>query len=322
MPRGFSLPDADVWVPLALEPFTLTQPGSRALTVVGRLAERSTAVDASAEVHAIVQRLAGPATGADAGWGAGAVPLVAHIVGQTRPTLLIAWGAVALVLLIACANTASLMLARAAARRREIAICRALGAPRSRLVARVIGESLVLAGAGGLLGLPLAVGLLKIVVTLAPPELPRLDGIGIDVPLLLFTGGLSIATALLFDRCRRARSFARLSAGDLRAGSRGAVGGPPHAALRHLAVSCQVALTIVVLVGAGLLVRSLARVLAIDPGFRAERVLTMTVSLPDVKYGDPRRRAEFFRQILERTRGLSGVEAAGFVSHVPWGAHR
>ena len=287
LPRGFSLPAADVWVPLALEPFALTQPGNRALTVVGRLAEGSSPAEASAEVNAIVQRLTGPATGADAGWGAGAVSLTDHLVGQTRPTLLIAWGAVGLVLLIACANTASLMLARAAARRQEIAICRALGAPRSRLVARVLGESLVLAGAGGLLGLPLAAGLLKIVVTLAPPELPRLDGVGIDVPLLVFTGGLSVATALLFGSLPAARSSRADLSGDLRAGSRGAVGGAPHATLRHLAVSCQVALTIVVLVGAGLLLRSLARVLSIEPGFRVDRVLTMTVSLPDAKYRRP-----------------------------------
>lgn len=313
LPRGFSLPEADVYVPLALEPFAIMQPGNRALTVVGRLKEGSTPALASAEMNAIAPRLATPFTGANAGWGAGAVSLSDYLVGPTRPTVLIAWGAVGLVLLIACANTASLMLARAVARRQEIAICRALGAPRSRLVARVLGESLVLALAGGLLGLPLAIGLLKVVVTLAPPDLPRLDGIGIDVPLLLFTGGLSVATAILFGSLPAARGSRADLSDDLRAGTRGAVVGAGH----YLAVSCQVGLTIVVLVGAGLLVRSFARVLSIDPGFRVDRVLTMTVSLPDAKYGDPRRCAEFFRQLLQRAGALPGVESVGFVSHAP-----
>jgi predicted permease len=335
VPRGFRLPDADVFVPLALEPFAAAQPGNRALTVVGRLKAGETPARASAEMHAIARRLVTAATGAglvhrlvrrsssgggslgEGGWGASAVSLADHLVGPSRPTLLIAWGAVALVLLIGCANTASLMLARAASRRQEIAIRRALGASRSRLAARVLSESLALALAGGILGIPLAVALLQVVVTLAPPDLPRLDGIGLDVPLLLFTAGLSVATAILFGVLPAARSSRGDLSDDLRAGTRGAVGSPAHATLRHLAVSCQVGLTMIVLVGAGLLVRSFARVAAIDPGFRADEVLTMTVSLPDAKYGDPRRRAEFFDALLQRTRALPGVESAGFVSHTP-----
>jgi putative ABC transport system permease protein len=309
LPGGFGLPDADVWVPLALEPFTLTQPGNRALTVVGRLKGGSTPAQASTEMD----RLASQVSGANAGWGAGAVLLSDYLVGPARPTLLIVWGAVALVLLIACANTASLMLARATTRRQEIAICRALGAPRSRLVRRVLAESLALALAGGLLGLPLAAGLLKVVVSLAPPGLQGLDGIGIDVPLLLFTGGLSVATSILFGSLPAARSSRADLSGDLRAGTRVAAVGAAH----HLAVSCQVGLTIVVLVGAGLLVRSFARVLSIDPGVRVDHVLTMSVSLSDAKYGDAGLRAEFFRQLLQRTAAVPGVVSAGFVSHAP-----
>jgi putative ABC transport system permease protein len=317
LPRNFSLPQADVWVPLALEPFAMTQGGNRALTVIGRLKNGATPADASAEMNAIAPRLTTAGAGAASDWGAGAMPLADYLVGPTRPTLLIAWGAVGLVLLVACANTASLMLARAAARRQEIAICRALGAPRSRLVARVLGESLVLALAGGVLGLPLAVGLLKVVVTLAPPGVPRLDGIGIDIPVVIFTAALSAATAIVFGFLPAARSSRADLSGALGAGSRGAAGGAAHATLRHLAVSCQVALTIVVLVGAGLLLRSLARVLSIDPGFDADGVLTMTVSLPDPKYGDGRRRVEFFRLLLARASALPGVESAGFLSHAP-----
>lgn len=313
LPRGFSLPEADVWVPLAPEPFTLTQPGNRALSVVGRLKDRSTPAQAAAEVNGIAGRLAVPAAGADATWGAGAVSLRDYLVGPARPTLLIAWGAVGLVLLIACANTASLMLARATARRQEIAICRALGAPRSHLVWRVLAESLVLALAGGLLGLPLAGGLLRVVVSLAPPGLSGLDGVGLDVPLLLFTGGLSVATAILFGSLPAARSSRADLSGDLRAGTRVASVGAGH----HLAVSGQVGLTIVVLVGAGLLVRSFVRVLSIDPGIRVDRVLTLSVSLPDAKYSDPRRRTDFFKQLIERTAALPGVESSGFVSHTP-----
>ena len=311
VPRGFRLPEADVLVPLALEPFAASQPGNRALTVVGRLKAGATALQASAEMDAIARRVA------TANAGATAVPLADYLVGPARPTLLIAWGAVALVLLIGCANTASLMLARAASRRQESAICRALGASRARLAARVLSESLALALAGGILGVPLAAALLKMVVTLAPPDLPRLDGIGLDVPLLFFTAGLSAATAILFGFLPAARSSRADPSDDLRAGTRGAAGGPAHATLRHLAVSVQVGLTIIVLVGAGLLVRSFARVAAIDPGFKTDGVLTMTVSLPDAKYGDPRRRLQFFDALLQRTRAMPDVESAGFVSHMP-----
>ena len=311
VPRGFRLPEADVLVPLALEPFAASQPGNRALTVVGRLKAGATALQASAEMDAIARRVA------TANAGATAVPLADYLVGPARPTLLIAWGAVALVLLIGCANTASLMLARAASRRQESAICRALGASRARLAARVLSESLALALAGGILGVPLAAALLKMVVTLAPPDLPRLDGIGLDVPLLFFTAGLSAATAILFGFLPAARSSRADPSDDLRARTRGAAGGPAHATLRHLAVSVQVGLTIIVLVGAGLLVRSFARVAAIDPGFKTDGVLTMTVSLPDAKYGDPRRRLQFFDALLQRTRAMPDVESAGFVSHMP-----
>jgi putative ABC transport system permease protein len=322
LPRGFRLPEADVFVPLALEPFAVSQPGNRALTIVGRLKDGATPAHAAAEVDAIARRLGegGLVLGSpkgDGGWGAAASPLNEHLTGPSRPTLLIAWGAVALVLLIACANTASLMLARSASRRHEIAVCRALGASRSRLAARVLNECMVLALAGGILGLPLAVALLKVVVSLAPPDLPRLDGLGLDLPLLAFTAGLSAATALLFGFLPAARSSRSDLSDDLRDGGRGALGGVAHATLRHLTVSCQVGLTVVVLVGAGLLVRSFARVGAIDPGFRADDVLTMTVSLPDAKYGDSRRRVEFFTQLLQRTGALPGVDAAGFVSHTP-----
>jgi putative ABC transport system permease protein len=320
VPQGFSLPAADVWVPLALEPFTLTQPGTRALTVVGRLKNGASAAQASAELDAISQRLAARFEGGGAGWGAGAVLLGDHLVGPVRPTLFVAWGAVGLVLLIACANTASLMLARAATRRREIAICRALGAPGSRIAARVLGESLILALTGGIFGLALAVVLLRVVIALAPPDLPRLDGIGIDVPVAIFTAALSVATALLFGSLPALRASRAGLSDELRAGTRGTGAGTGHTTLRHLAVSCQVGLTLIVLVGAGLLVRSFARVSSIEAGFQSERVLTMTVSLPDAKYGDPARRAAFFSDLFRRSAALPGVESTGFVSHVPLAA--
>lgn len=317
LPHGFSLPAADVWVPLALEPFALAQPGTRALTVVGRLRNGASPAQASAELDAISQRLAARSRSGDTGWGAGAVPLQDQLVGAVRPTLLVAWGAVGLVLLIACANTASLMLARAAVRRREIAIRQALGAPRSRIAARVLGEGLVLALAGGVLGLALAVVLLRVVIALAPPDLPRLDGVGIDIPVAIFTAALSAATALVFGWLPAVRASQTGLSDELRAGTRGTTGAAGHTTLRHLAVSCQVGLTLVVLVGAGLLIRSFARASSIDAGFQSERVLTMTVSLPDARYGDPGRRSAFFSELLRRSAALPGVESAGFVSHVP-----
>ena len=314
MPREFRLPDADVWVPLALEPFALAQHGTRALTVIGRLADHATLGQARAEMDAIAADIAARFPEASAGWGAEVVSLDDHLVGRIRPTLILLWGAVALVLLAACANTAGLMFARAGVRRQEIAVRTALGAGRARLVRRLLGESVTLAIVAGGVGIPLASALLAVLVTLAPPDLTSLNGAGIDLRVIVFSVALSIVTGIAFGIVPALRATRDDLSPLLRGGRSG--GGALPAVFRNAAVACQMAIALVVLICAGLLTRSFDRVLAVDPGLDPHRVLTMTVA-PGPRYADPPRRAAFFAQLLHDVEAIPGVISAGLVSHPP-----
>lgn len=321
MPNDPTLIDADVWVPLALEPFALQQRGTRALTVVGRLAPGATLAQAQAEMHAISVDRAGQFPDSR-GWDAGVVSLTEHLVGNVRPTVLMVWGAVALVLLIACANTANLLLTRAAARQHEVLVSLALGASRARLVRRFLVESVLLGLVGGAAGIPLALAGLRVFVSLAPAGLPRLDGVGIDLAVLVFTLMVSLLTGVLFGVGPALRSSRPNVSSALRDSAAASLSGASRSTLRNLALASQVALAVVVLIAAGLLVRSFRSLLAVDLGFDSGRVLTMTVSLADAKYGDPGRRALFFDQLLQRVQTTPGVVAAGLASHPPLAGRR
>jgi putative ABC transport system permease protein len=317
MPRDLRLPDADVWVPLALEPFALAQRGTRALTVVGRLAGGATLAQARSEMDAIAADLARRFPDANAGWGADAIPLDEHLVGRIRPTVLLLWGAVGLVLLAACANTAGLMFARAGARRQEIAVRRALGAGRARLVRRLLGESVTLALVAGVAGIPLASALLALLVRLAPPDLPSLGDARIDLRVAAFSVALSIVTGVVFGLLPALRTTHDDLSPLLRGGRSDGAAAP--ATFRNAAVACQMAIALIVLICAGLLVRSFDRLLSVDVGFDPQRVLTMTVA-PGPRYADPTRRAAFFAQLLRDLEAIPGVVSAGFVSHPPLAA--
>ena len=312
LPAHFKLPAADVLVPLAVEPFALSQRGNRALTVIGRLADDATVDRARIDLAALARHIAAqsPAT---AGWGAGMVTLADHLTGRIRPTLLMVWAVVVLVLLVACANTTGLMLVRLAARREELAIYAALGAGRAWITRRVVTESVLLGVGAGILGLSLAMVFVQILAAVAPPELSRLTDAAIDGRAAAFALALSIAAGTLagiLPAVRGARDD--LSPALRTARSTGA----RHQQLGGAAVAGQVGLAMVVLLGAGLLVRSFERVMAVPAGFEPARVLSLSVS-PDATYADPQRRVAFFDELLSRIMALPGVEAAGIMSHPP-----
>jgi putative ABC transport system permease protein len=312
LPAHFKLPAADVLVPLALEPFALTQRGNRALTVIGRLAADATIDRARTEIAGLARDSAAQSPAA-AGWGAGAVSLVDHLTGRIRPTLLLIWTVVVIVLLVACANTTGLILVRMAARRDEIAIYAALGAGRAWIARRLVSESLLLGLAAGILGLSLAMLFLKIFTAVAPSELSRLTDATIDVRTAVFALALSIAAGTLAGILPAVRS----ARGDLSPALRAARStGARQQRVGGAAVAGQVGLAMVVLMGAGLLVRSFERVMAVSPGFDPSRVLSLSVS-PDATYADPQRRVAFFGELLVRLTALPGVEAAGIMSHPP-----
>jgi putative ABC transport system permease protein len=315
-PESFRFnPDAEMWVPLPMD--TQSNRRSDFLRVIGRLAPSATVEQAQEELRAVMRRLAEQYPDTNARWTVEAVSLHEDLVGESRPALLIFMGAVGLVLLIACANVANLMLARSARRQRELAVRAALGASRLRLVRQMLTESILLALMGGGLGLLLAVwgidGLRAAGLDLVPGQ----TEIGIDEQVLAFTVGLSLVTGVLFGLAPALRLPGSNLDDTLRAGARGLTGGMGLRQLRGLLVLGEVALALVLLVGAALLLRSFDRLQRVDTGFEPEGVLTLRLLLPASKYpGDPQL-AAFYEQLTERVAALPGVEAAGIINAVP-----
>ncbi len=307
----------DIWVPFGID-LAAANRGSHYMTVVGRLAPGAARAVAEAELSAIAADLAREHPATNEGWGVRVVPFEQAMVGKARTALLVLLGAVGAVLLIACANVANLMLARATGRQREYAIRAALGAGRWPLVRQSIVESQLLALAGGAAGLLLAVAGTRALVLAAPTDVPRLDEAGVDAVVGGYALALSLLTGLLFGLAPALRTFA----GDLHrllgAGARG-IGGD-GGRLRNALVVAEVALSLVLFAGGGLLFRSFLALRGVDTGIRAENVLTLRVTLPAARYGESARVAAAFRAMEERVRALPGVEAAGFIATVPLAA--
>ena len=279
------------------------------LTAIGRLKPGVTEERARTEVVAIAKRLAEEHPKTNARQSMTLESLHEAIVGELRPALLLLLGAVAFVLLIACANVANLLLARAAQREREIAVRLALGAARRRVLRQLLTESVLLSMAGALLGLLLAYGGVKALVASLPTNVPRADEIGIDGRVLLFTVGLAVLTGLAFG-IAPAWKISGLNVQDpLREGGRGAVGAG-HRRTRQTLVVAEISLALILLVGAGLMLRSFFRVLHADPGFRAEGVLTASIPLSPAQYGEHAKKAAIVERMVERLRTIPGVEAA------------
>jgi putative ABC transport system permease protein len=313
----FTAPAAQLWVPLALTPEAWSARSAHYLEVIGRLKSGVTPGQAQAEMNSIEQELVKQYPREYIGSDVNLVPLHAQVVGSFRSALFVLFGAVAFVLLIACANLANLLLARGASRRREVAIRSALGASRLRLVRQLTMESLALSSLGGMLGVLTAawgISLLKLVL---PDNFPRTADIHLDGPALIFTALASVATGLIFGLAPAVQVSRTHLTESLKQGERGAEGFGRNR-LRGALVVSEVALALIVLIGADLLLRSFVRLQAVDPGFKPDRLLTMEISLPDARYPAPQR-AAFFSQLLDRVRTLPGVESAGAIGHLPLG---
>jgi putative ABC transport system permease protein len=277
--------------------------------VVARLKPGATEETARADVRAIAARLAEQHPNTNARQSMTLETLHEAFVGDLRPALMLLVGAVAFVLLIACANVANLLLARAAHRGKEIAVRGAMGAQRGRLLRQLLTESLVLSLLGAVLGVAFAYGGVRGLVASLPANVPRADEIRVDGLALAFTAGLALFTGLFFGLAP-AWKVSRLDVQDaLREGGRGTAG-PAHHRVRNTLVIGQVAAALILLVGAGLLLRSFARVLAADAGFRADGVLTASLPLPDSRFPDAAKRVAFLRQLVDSLKGIPGVQAA------------
>jgi putative ABC transport system permease protein len=317
MPAGFYFPNrtAEFWRPVALNPANASR-GGHFLGVVARMKPGRTLAQAGGEMKAISERLALQYPESSAKESAEVVLLHEQIVGAIRPALLTLLAAVGVVVLIACANVANLLLVRASVREKEVAIRTALGAGRRRLVLQMLAESLVLAFAGGTLGLLLAYLAITPIQTLSAGSIPRVADVTIDRAVLAFALAVSLATGILFGLAP-AWQAARAGVGAvLKEGGRSSVGTGGRW-LRSGLLVAEMALSIILLVGAALLLRSFAKLANVDPGFQADRVLTFQVALPQPSYPDDPRRVAFFDRLLEKLGASPGVNGAGMVQTLP-----
>ena len=308
--------DTRLWVPLVWTPEEKAIRGIHDFLVLARLKPGVSVERAQAQMNAISARLAAQYPKDDKGWGAAVIPLHEDMVGDVKPALMVLLGAVGFVLLIACANVANLVLARTVGRRKEIAVRAALGASRARIVRQLFVETILLALAGGALGLLLAGAGVRLIVGFLGDQLPHAASVGVDGQVLAFTVGLSLLTGILAGILPGWRLTGANPIESLKQGGRSdADAGNP--AVRNALVVAEVALALMLMVGAALLVRSLGKLRGVDPGFEPKNVLLGVVSIHDTRYPTPESRTAFFERVLERVRALPGVTAAGAMNTVP-----
>ncbi|MGA8104775.1 MAG: ABC transporter permease [Candidatus Acidiferrales bacterium] len=328
MPAGFSFPHGaenldtvgrvtDVWVPWAMTPQEKLSRVDGAGNAIGRLRPGVSLSQAQAEISTITARFDSLHPPVFQGSTAVVRPLEAVVTGGSRRALLIFMGAVVLVLLVACSNVASLILARATSRAQEMNVRAALGASRTRLIRQLLAESLCLSGSGGLLGVLIAFIAIRFLILINPGNIPRLEEISIDWSVLLFTIGVSLATGFLFGLFP-ALTVSRGQLNDvLKAAGNRSVKGRASALHGGLMVT-EVALAVVLLAGSGLLIRSFMKLQGVDKGFAAQSTVTMNIQL-DPRYSQPERQTAFFRNVIDRTSALPGVEAAAAINYLPLG---
>ena len=322
LPQGFKFP-IDTGRTEYLQPLapsigeSVKRRSSYSLKVVGRLKSGVTYKQAEAEMRAIGATLEQQYPDEGFRLGASIVSLQEDIVGDVRSSLLVLLGAVGFVLLIACANVANLLLARAAARHKEIAVRRALGAGRWRILRQLLTESLLLSLLGGTLGLLLAMWGVDLLVASSPLDIPRLKEIGLDSRVLSFTLLVSALTGIIFGLAP-ALHASKVDLNDaLKEGGRGSTEGIARNRVRSLLIVTEIALSLVLLIGAGLMIKSFMRLREVDPGFNAKNVLTTGISPSRVKYPAVEQQRNFLSAVLQRLESLPGVEAAGLVSPLP-----
>jgi putative ABC transport system permease protein len=326
MPAAFQYPapinnrkPGEIWTPRSL--ISEQERQSHNLLTIGRLKPEASWTSARAEFDIISRARAQESSNPESPHLVNLIPLPAQVGRQQRTALYVLFGAVGLVLLIACVNVANLLLALAAGRKREIALRLALGARRIHIIRQLLIESLLLSLAGGTSGLLIAIWLSSLIRTLAVNQIPRADSIAIDTSVLLFTFFISIVTGLVFGIMPSLQA-ARVDLNTaLKESSRGSVG-VAHQRLRNTLVISEVALSLVLLAGAGLMIKSFWRLQQVDPGFDPNNLLSIEVTLPEAKYQEPARRSAFFSDALARIAALPGVKAAEVISSPPLSGRR
>ncbi len=318
MPAGFNYPaDTELWTAFPLDPREVRD--NRYLNVVSRLKPGVSVQQAQTEMDTINQRLAQNYVETNSGWSVRLTELQERMVGELRTSLLMLFGAVAFVLLIACANVANLLLARAAYRQKEIALRTALGASRLRLVRQLLTESVLLSVVSGAIGLALSVWLIKLLVAISPPNTPRFEEISINWQVFLFAFGVTILAGLLFGTVPALQTSHGNLNETLKESGRTAAPGGRRNRIGSLLIVSEVALSFVLLAGAGLLIKSFVQLRKIDPGFNADNVLAVRLTLPPGKYKQGEPRAQIYKQLVEQVKTVPGVQSAGAVLSLPLG---
>jgi predicted permease len=309
--------DVDLWSPFEFVG-NPAQRGAHFLEGLGRLKDDVTVEQAGSEMSSLMTQIAREHGSADSRWKVLVTPLSMEVVGSSRRILLVLLGAVGMVLLIACANAANLLLARAATRQREMAVRLALGASRSRLIRQLLTESLLIALMGGGFGLLMALGGVKALVSQLPLDFPRVHEIHVSTPVFLFTFLISTLTGLLFGLVPAIQASRTDPRQGLHEGGRSAAGSGRLSRLRNVLVVSEVGLACVLLVGAGLMLRSLLNLLHLDPGFQQQHVLTANLSLPAARYKTTADVIHFHDRLDTELNSIPGVEGAGIGSDLPW----
>ncbi len=309
--------DLDLWTPMAFTPQQAQSHGGHWLATIGRLKPGVTVDQSRAEMIAIAGRLAAQYPGANTGWSVKLMPLLEFTVRSVKPALLVLLAAVAFVLLIACVNVANLLLARAAGRQKEIAIRAALGAGRVRIVRQLLTESALLALLGGAVGLLLAKWGMDLLLKLAPQNLPRMSSVSLDGRALAFTAAVTLLTGMIFGLVPALQSSRPNLNETMKDAGRGSTEGGRRQLIRNALVVLEVASALVLLAGAGLMIKSFWRLQKVDPGFNPDNALTLSVALPQKKYPEESQRVAFFQQLLEKVGALPGVQAAGASNVLP-----
>ncbi|HSE97829.1 MAG TPA: ABC transporter permease [Blastocatellia bacterium] len=322
MPKDFQFPNSvDIWSPLGID-LSKQERGNHFLMSAGRLKPGVTIMQAQSEMDSIATLMEERYPDNNTGRGISLVPLHEELYGDFRPALLLLLAAVALVLLIACANVANLLLTRAMGRQKEIAIRAAMGANRWRLLRQFLTESLLLALAGCGLGLLLSMWAIDLLIASSPGTVPRASAIELDAAVLGYTIAVSLITGIIFGLAPALQVTAIDLNEALKESRQASLSGPGRRRLGGLLVVSEIALALMLLVGAGLLINSFYRLQRVAPGFETENVLTMTVSLPRNRYPDGQKQGAFFERALERIVAIEGVEAAGAVSELPFSGSR
>jgi len=319
MPAGFDYPArAQLWSPLKTDADDQRR-DNRYLHVLARLKPTVTLAAAQTQIDALSARFAEQYPETNGGQSARLTNLQEWTTRGVRTSLLLLFGAVGFVLLIACANVANLLLARGAARRKEIALRTALGAGRARIIRQLLTESLLLAALGGAAGLLLSLFLTDLLIAISPADVPRLNEIGLDARVLGFTVAVVSLVGLLFGLAPALQASKTDLNEVLKDGGRSSTEGRGRNRLRALLVVSEIALSLLLLVGAGLLIKSFVLLRDVSPGFDPANVLTMRISLPGARYAEPKQKANFFHELTERVRTLPGVEAVGATVSLPLG---